>query len=91
MYLLERYAGWRGQQELWDYVADKLLVLHNSNESEQQRMRELMEQYQDTPMDLADDSLVSAAETLNQKMIFTLDSDFQIYRLYGNLPFEIVP
>ncbi|PSF27798.1 PIN domain nuclease [Aphanothece hegewaldii CCALA 016] len=91
MYLLYRYAGWPGQQELWDYIAEQLLIIHISNESEQRRMQELMFQYRDTPMDLADASLVAAAETLNQQQIFTLDSDFYIYRLFGNVPFEIVP
>jgi predicted nucleic acid-binding protein len=42
-------------------------------------------------MDLADASLVAAAETLNQKRIFTLDRDFQIYRFKGNQPFDAVP
>lgn len=39
-------------------------------------MRSLMEKYRDTPMDLADASLVALAETRGLKRIFTLDSDF---------------
>jgi predicted nucleic acid-binding protein len=54
-------------------------------------METLMIQYQDVPMDLADASLVAIAEVLNQRQIFTLDSDFYIYRRYGNQPFEVVP
>ncbi len=50
-----------------------------------------MEQYLDVPMDLADASLVVAAEALNQQQIFTLDTDFYIYRFQGKLSFEIVP
>ncbi|ACA99184.1 Hypothetical protein SYNPCC7002_A1185 [Picosynechococcus sp. PCC 7002] len=91
MHLLGRYGGWLAQQELWSYVADELLVLHVSNEAEQRRMQQLMEQYRDVPMDLADASLVTAAEVLNQKTIFTLDRDFYIYRLPGNQPFDVVP
>ncbi|MGE3595451.1 MAG: hypothetical protein AB7N70_07850 [Dehalococcoidia bacterium] len=41
-------------------------------------MAELMEKYQDRPMDLADASLVAAAERLEQRRIFTLDDDFHI-------------
>ena len=37
-----------------------------SNE-EEERMQALMEQYQDTPMDFADASLVAAAETLRRR------------------------
>lgn len=91
MHLLGRYGGWLAQQELWSYIADELLVLHVSNEAEQRRMQQLMEQYRDVPMDLADASLVTAAEVLNQKIIFTLDRDFYIYRLPGNQPFDVVP
>ena len=42
-------------------------------------MQELMLQYKDTPMDIADAALVSAAESLGYTSIFTLDSDFYIY------------
>ncbi len=90
MYLLRRYGGWLAQEELWSYAADQILVLHFNEEEEQAKMRVLMEQYRDIPMDLADASLV-AAETLNQRRIFTLDRDFQIYRFRGNQPFEVVP
>jgi uncharacterized protein len=91
MYLLGRYGGWSAQQELWSYVDDQILVLHCNGKDEQARMQVLMEQYRDLPIDLADSSLVAAAETLNQKRIFTLDRDFQIYRFKGNQPFDVVP
>ena len=42
-------------------------------------------------MDLADASLVVAAETLRLSRIFTLDTDFYIYQREGNQPFEVVP
>lgn len=65
MYLLGRYGGWFAQQELWNYVADEILVLHLNGEQEQAKMKILMEKYHDIPMDLADASLVATAETLN--------------------------
>lgn len=70
---------------------NKSLVFHSIGETEQKRMRELMEQYKDTPMDLADASLVATAEVLKRQRIFTLDADFQIYRIFGTQAFEIVP
>jgi uncharacterized protein len=91
MYLLGRYGGWFAQQELWSYVTDQILVLHFNGEDEQARMQVLMKQYQDLPMDLADASLVAAAEALDQKRIFTLDRDFQIYRFKGHEPFDVTP
>lgn len=50
-----------------------------------------MEQYRDLSMDLADASLVAAAETLNQKRIFIFVRDFQIYPFKGNQPCDVVP
>lgn len=91
MYLLGRYGGWSAQQELWGYVADQILVLHFNGEDEQTRMPVLMEQYRDLPMDLADASLGATAEACNQKRIFTIDRDFQIYCFNGNQPFDAVP
>ena len=91
MYLLGRYGGWLAQQELWGYVADEILVIHNHTSDELTRMETLMRQYRDVPMDLADASLVSMAEILNKRQIFTLDHDFYIYRLWGNQTFEVIP
>ena len=54
-------------------------------------MRVLMEKYRDTPMDLADASLVATAETQDLRRVFTLDSDFQVYRINDQDPFEVVP
>lgn len=46
------------------------------------RAFELMELYADHPMDLADASLVTAAETLGTRRVFTIDrNDFETYRV----------
>jgi uncharacterized protein len=50
-----------------------------------------MEKYSDTPMDLADASLVATAETRQLRRVFTLDSDFRVYRANDKEPFEVVP
>ena len=50
-----------------------------------------MTKYLDVPMDLADATLVAAAEKLKLKRILTLDSDFRIYRLGGRRSFEVMP
>ena len=54
-------------------------------------MRALMEKYVDRPMDLADASLVAAAETQRLHRVFTLDSDFRVYRINGTTAFDVVP
>jgi len=91
MYLLGRAVGWLGQKALWSYLENQDLSLYSFESSDIQRMRFLMEQYRDVPMDLADASLVAAAEALNQRLIFTLDTDFYIYRFQGKLSFEVIP
>lgn len=91
MYLLYQIGGWPLQAKLWEYVEEGVLYLHSSDTIERQQMRQLMEQYRDTPMDLADASLVVTAETLNLTRIFTLDSDFYVYRIKGTEAFEVIP
>lgn len=58
---------------------------------EWERMRMLMRQYNDTPMDLADASLVAAAERLGVGQIFTVDRHFRAYRIAGKHAFEVIP
>jgi len=91
MYLLGRYGGHSAQDKLWAFIMSNKLIVHAHPPTEFDRMRFLMRQYSDTPMDFADASLVAAAETLNEPRIFTLDSDFNIYRLHGHQPFQIQP
>jgi predicted nucleic acid-binding protein len=54
-------------------------------------MHILMGKYKDRPMDLADASLVAAAEARQVNRIFTLDSDFRFYRLNDKDSFEVIP
>ncbi|MDW3211946.1 MAG: PIN domain-containing protein [Reichenbachiella sp.] len=56
------------------------LRLFDLNEKHAGRLVELTQKFNDVPMDLADASLVIAAEEKKQKEIATIDSDFYIYR-----------
>jgi predicted nucleic acid-binding protein len=59
------------------------------DESHLPRATELMEQYCDLPMDLADASLVILAETLGSGRILSTDErDLQSYRFKTRSPFE---
>jgi uncharacterized protein len=91
MYLLGRRGGSFPQDELWDFVESGLVVLHTPDSGEWERMRGLMRRYRDAPMDLADASLVSAAERLGIRRIFTVDSHFRAYRIEDRHAFEILP
>jgi uncharacterized protein len=91
MHMLRRAGGERAQEALWEYLADGLLILHQPADSEWTRIRALMKQFHDAPMDLADASLVAAAEALRLGRVFTLDRHFYAYRLNGTRPFEVIP
>jgi predicted nucleic acid-binding protein len=91
MYLLGSAGGWRAQKALWSLVERGDLQVVDLDESLRKRTRTLMEKYADTPMDLADASLVAVAEELGLKRVFTLDQDFQVYRFKGRGKFEVVP
>ncbi len=90
MHFLGRARGTGGPRSLWRLVEQGVLQLHETTPLEIQRMTNLMEKYADVPMDLADSSIVAAAETLGVHRVFTLDSDFRIYRMDGTQTFEIV-
>jgi predicted nucleic acid-binding protein len=79
---------------LRDFVAQRGLAVWFLDDRSLNRAFELMEVYADHPMDLADASLVAAAETLNTRRIFTIDRrDFETYRLragHRHVRFEVV-
>ena len=91
MYLLYQTCGHSAQDALWGLLAKGYLQAHDLSSAEQQRMRELMTKYADTPMDLADASLVVVAESLGLRQVFTLDDDFYLYRLADGATLEVIP
>lgn len=71
-----------GSDRLRDFLTRKGLSVWFMSFEQLERALELMEQYADRPMDLADASLVVAAEVLMTRTIFTLDrNDFDTYRV----------
>ena len=56
-----------------------------------ERSAQLMDKYADRPMDLADATLVALAEEQGHRKVFSLDSDFHIYRIRGRQRFDVVP
>ena len=56
------------------------------------RIRKLMRQYADLPMDFADATLVQIAKRQDIDQVFTLDRrDFTVYRLGRGKAFTIIP
>ena len=79
------------QRKLWDYILTGLIKFHLPDHNEEQRIATIMERYRDRPADLADASLIAAAESLDDSRILTQDRDFYIYRFKDNQDFEILP
>ena len=59
-----------------------------SVQNEQPDLRALMHRYRNRPMSLADACLVRLSEIHPIGEVFTLDSDFRIYRRHGN---KVIP
>lgn len=91
MHILGREGGWHAQSALWKLLLEGNIEIVHLNRPHMERARALMEKYRDTPMDLADATLVVLGETQSIHRIFTLDSDFRVYRLHGRDAFEVVP
>ena len=91
MYLLSRAGGAAGREALWRLVLTDRLGILDLPRAAVERSAELMATYADLPMDLADATLVAVAEERGTRRVFTLDSDFHVYRLHGRQRFEVVP
>ena len=77
---------------LWQFVLDGGIGIADPDAGELTRIRSLMDQYADLPMDFADASLVALAERLNVVQVFTIDRrDFRVYRPRHTRAFEIFP
>jgi uncharacterized protein len=83
-----------GSDRLREFVEDGGLSVWFLDREWLTRAFELMELYADHPMDLADASLIAAAEALGTRRVFTINrKDFETYRVrrgHRNYPVEIV-
>lgn len=84
-----------GSDRLRDFIVNGGLSVWFLDRGTVRRAFELMEQYADHPMDLADASLVTAAEAIGTRQVFTIDrKDFAVYRVrrgHRHQAMQIVP
>lgn len=72
----------QGSKALRQFIERKALSVWFMDESAVSTALNLMEKYIDRPMDLADASLVVAAQRLGTNRVFTVDrNDFFVYRV----------
>ena len=78
------------QIDFLEWVHRGAVKIHNIENHDFKRLKELTQKYRDLPMDFADSCLVYIAEKLNVNTIATIDRDFTIYRIQGRKKFRIV-
>ena len=83
MFLLEDDTG--DATPVLDLLERGVLQIALSVEDEVPAVRQLMRRFRNVPMSLADACLVRLSETREKPVVFTLDSDFSIYRRHGRL------
>ncbi len=71
------------QIDFLEWVNRGAVEIHNIENVDFKRLKELTEKYCDLPMDFADSCLVLLAEKTNINTIATIDRDFSIYRIKG--------
>ena len=82
------HRGNSSPANLLELIERKLLLVPFRVEDESQAVKSLIMKYRNSPMSLADACLVRMAELIANSMVFTLDSDFKIYRKHRR---QVIP
>ncbi|MBI3392112.1 MAG: PIN domain-containing protein [Nitrospirae bacterium] len=88
MFLLARLP--KAQEALWDLLENGALRIALHIDEHTPAVRTLHRKYRDRPMSLADACIVRMAELYEKHAIFTLDSDFTVYRKHGREPLVLI-
>jgi predicted nucleic acid-binding protein len=88
MYLLAGLP--KAQDALFGLLENGALRVAFHLEEQVPVLRALQRKYRDRPMSLADACIVRMAELFDQHQVFTLDSDFAIYRKHGREPLALI-
>jgi uncharacterized protein len=79
-----------GQSQLMAFIVEGFLQTDFSLSAEIAAVAALMKKYEDVPMSLADACLVRMSELHERVSVFTIDSDFRIYRRNGRDPIPLI-
>ena len=85
-FLVQSLEG--GQAAVLDLARRGVLDVSFHVAEEADAVHRLVKKYQDVPMSFADGCLVRLAERHTEGVVFTLDSDFTVYRKHGR---QIIP
>ena len=87
-FLMSRTSN--GVEAIFELMETDLVELAFELKNELASVRSLIDRYANVPMSLADACLVRMSELYDNSTIFTLDSDFHIYRKHGNQPIPLI-
>lgn len=88
-YLLTQLVNQSAERRFLKAIAQNAASTFHIKRHHLERMIDLMEKYEDLPMDFADASLVILAEHLGHGRILTADrTDFSVYRWNSTQPFQ---
>jgi predicted nucleic acid-binding protein len=79
-----------GERKVLDFIESGILNVDFSLANEVSAVKALMFKYSDVPMSLADASLVRMSEIYDDASVFTVDSDFLIYRKNGRKKIPLI-
>ncbi len=79
-----------GEQKLLKLIEGGYLKIEFNLSNEISAVRNLMDKYSDLPMSLADACLVRMSEIHGDAAVFTVDSDFLVYRKHGRRKIPLI-
>ncbi len=79
-----------GKENVLRLISSGVLQIDFSLQTEIEAVEKLIKKYADVPMDFADACLVRMSELINNSVVFTLDSDFHIYRKNGKQKIDLI-
>jgi len=88
MFLLSELP--KAQEALFDLLGKGALRIAFQISDHASQLRALHRKYRDRPISLADACVVRMAEVFDRHRVFTLDSDFSVYRKNGKEPLDLI-
>ena len=79
-----------GEQKVLGMLAAGHLQIDFSLSAEAESIKNLMKKYADVPMSLTDACLIRMSELIENSIVFTIDSDFLIYRKDGKKKIPLI-
>ncbi len=79
-----------GKEDVLSLVEAGILKIDFSLSNEISEIKSLITKYKNVPMDFADACLVRMSELQDNSIVFTVDSDFRIYRKNGKKEIPLI-